>query len=322
MNCRELRLACSGTAILFLGFFFTGCMSSETNRQLRIPAEEYASRFTAQNASGGAALVAAAGFTGSRIADRASMAEPVTRYQAEPSQFGNTEDEQSDSLNSQDIFRSDSQPDYVAQRSSMPFARPYAGPLAMGDPGVTSSLWREGGQFASLTNDHRARQAYDLITIIVSESSEGAKEADTDAERSSSILAGITNLFNFENDAISKNPGLNTSSLVNAQFNSTFEGEGETTRKGSLSARISAMVVEVLPSGVMRIEGEKIIAVNSEEQIMVISGLVRPRDVNSNNEVVSAKIANLRVDYYGKGVIGDVQYMGWLGRLLNQIWPF
>ena len=82
------------------------------------------------------------------------------------------------------------------------------------------------------------------------------------------------------------------------------------------------MVAEVLPSGILRIEGQKIISVNSEEQVMVISGLVRPRDINSANEVDSSKIANMRIDYYGKGIVGEAQVGGWLGRLMRLIWPF
>jgi flagellar L-ring protein precursor FlgH len=54
---------------------------------------------------------------------------------------------------------------------------------------------------------------------------------------------------------------------------------------------------------------------------MVISGLVRPEDVNSNNEVDSSKLANVRIDYYGNGTIGDAQRGGWLGRILRRWWP-
>jgi flagellar L-ring protein precursor FlgH len=85
---------------------------------------------------------------------------------------------------------------------------------------------------------------------------------------------------------------------------------------------MSAVVAEVLPSGLLRIEGEKIISVNNEEQVMVISGLVRPRDITSDNEVLSTKIAQMRIDYYGKGTVGEAQYGGWLGRVLRIIWPF
>jgi flagellar L-ring protein precursor FlgH len=69
-------------------------------------------------------------------------------------------------------------------------------------------------------------------------------------------------------------------------------------------------------------EGEKIISVNNEEQVMVISGLVRQRDVSSDNEVLSSKIAQMRIDYYGKGVVGAAQYGGWLSRLMRFVWPF
>jgi flagellar L-ring protein precursor FlgH len=162
----------------------------------------------------------------------------------------------------------------------------------------------------------------DLITILVEESSEGTKKADTDTKKESSILAGITNFFNFESDVQAANTGLDTSTLVNASLESEYKGEGQTTREGTLSARIAAVVVEVLPNGVMRIEGEKIISVNNEEQIIVISGLVRPRDVTSANEVMSSKLANLRIDYFGRGMVGEAQYAGWLGRMLQAVWPF
>ncbi len=211
---------------------------------------------------------------------------------------------------------------YQEYRAPSGTTRPYRGPLQLGEPGVTSSLWRETSQGNNLFRDHRAFQPMDLITIMVSEQDEGSKEADTEVSKESSFLAGIANFFNFELDATASNPGLDTSNLVNATMASDFEAEGETTRKGSLSASISAMVVEVLPSGVMRIEGEKIISVNNEEQIMLISGLVRQRDVNSDNEVMSSKIANLRIDYFGRGALGEAQYVGWFTRILHNVWPF
>jgi flagellar L-ring protein precursor FlgH len=82
------------------------------------------------------------------------------------------------------------------------------------------------------------------------------------------------------------------------------------------------MVVEVLPNGILRIEGEKITSVNQEEQIIVISGLVRPFDIGPNNEVDSSRIANMRIDFYGKGTVSESQHGGWLGRTLRTLWPF
>jgi flagellar L-ring protein precursor FlgH len=82
------------------------------------------------------------------------------------------------------------------------------------------------------------------------------------------------------------------------------------------------MIVEVLPGGVLRIEGERIISVNNEEQIMVISGLARTRDINSENQIDSTRLANMRVDYFGRGAVGSPQFGGWFSNLLRLLWPF
>ena len=209
------------------------------------------------------------------------------------------------------------------QNDNVPI-RDYNGPLSLGDPGVSASLWRESRGGNDLYHDHRAYQAMDLITIVVSEKSSGSKQADTEVKSKSSVTASLAALFGLEDNIQNSNPNINIpeGNAIEASAENNYKGEGDTSRKGSLTARISAMVVEVLPSGILRIEGEKIIAVNSEEQVMVLSGLVRPRDVNSNNEVDSSQIANMRIDYYGRGVIGEAQHGGWGSRLLRTIWPF
>lgn len=215
---------------------------------------------------------------------------------------------------------------YVVQESQQPNIRDYTGPLSLGEPGVSSSLWRET-RGLNLVRDVRAFQAMDLITIVVQETAEGKREADTDIKESSSISASISSLLGIDDTIIKSNPQLKSGDnqdlkdIIGAEFQSDFKGEGETTRKGSLKGRISAMVVEVLPSGVLRVEGEKILAVNNEDEIMVISGLIRPEDVSSNNEVSSSRLANMRIDYFGQGTVGDAQVGGWFSRVLRRLWP-
>ena len=300
---RALRIfTLTGSCLVLL----PGCMAQSEMVYRRVPAMEYSQQVQEQQVRSSVPQVSHSAPISGSLNPRAQL-----RHSPDPEVLTNEPE---------GLVEGDAP--YQVQRSQRPLTRPYQGPLQMGDPGVTASLWRESGPNTDIFRDHRAYRPMDLITIVVTESSQGTNQAETESERTSSILAGITNLFNYELDAVAKNPGLNPSSLVNADYSTTFEGTGETTRSGSLSGKISAMIVEVLPSGVMRLEGEKIVSVNSEEQVMVISGLIRPRDVNSRNEVDSSKIANLRVDYYGNGVVGDVQYVGWLGRLLTKIWPF
>ncbi len=198
----------------------------------------------------------------------------------------------------------------------------YNGPLSLGDPGVSASLWRESSMEGDFFRDTRAWRPMDLLTIIISEESEGKKEADTEVKQDSSVLAKIENLIGIEDTVTRTNPQVNLDSLISASTQNNYKGEGETNRKDSLVGTISAMVAEVLPSGILRIEGSKIIAVNNEEQIMVLSGLVRPRDITSDNSVQSSRIANMRIDYYGKGSLEDAQHEGWLSRVMRKVWPF
>ena len=72
----------------------------------------------------------------------------------------------------------------------------------------------------------------------------------------------------------------------------------------------------------MRSEGTKIVYVGSAEEVMVLSGLARTRDVTSENQVDSNRIANMRIDFYGRGVLADQQSPGWGARIIDKIWPF
>ncbi|NLF25204.1 MAG: flagellar basal body L-ring protein FlgH, partial [Deltaproteobacteria bacterium] len=228
------------------------------------------------------------------------------------------------SVGSEDLVQNlnGEEPDYEVYRSSRPMVRDYNGPLSLGDPGVSASLWQESKRDNSLYRDERAWRPLDLITILVFETSEGKKEADTEVKHKSKILAAIESFLGIDSSIDKRNSQMKFPNVVSAQTTNDFKGEGETTRKGSLKATISGMVVEVLPGDILRIEGKKIISVNQEEQIMVISGLVRPRDIDSTNQVDSAKIANLRIDYYGNGTVGEAQTGGWFTRLVRVLWPF
>jgi flagellar L-ring protein FlgH len=186
----------------------------------------------------------------------------------------------------------------------------------------SSSLWHESQGKGGLYHDFRAWKPMDLITILVSEISEGKKEADTNILNQNSVTAAISKFLGIESSILSRNKQMDPAALVDATTQSNFNGQGETIRKGSLKGTISGMVMEVLPSGILRIEGKKIISVNNEEQVMIISGLVRVRDIDSLNRVQSSQVANMRIDYFGNGIVNDVQSPGLIGKLFNMIWPF
>ncbi|MCC6221194.1 MAG: flagellar basal body L-ring protein FlgH [Deltaproteobacteria bacterium] len=196
-------------------------------------------------------------------------------------------------------------------------------PYHNGQMRANPSLWPDEGQATSLFRDFRAYQPMDIITILIKESQEGKKLAETETEGKFSLAAGIKELFGLETKHwTANNTSLDPEELINATTDIKFEGDGETKRSGTLSGTVSAVIMEVLPNGLLRIEGTKIISVNSEEEILVISGLVRTQDVNANNQVPSNKIANMRIDFYGRGIVTEQQKPGWGARIFEFVWPF
>lgn len=307
-----------------IGFLLVlgGCISSG-ERILRVPAVEYADRVRKANAPGRQAgsVQGPVGLDASLHTisdkDRASLHLVSQDPSADPT-LGDVAPAGKDivtNLNPADGG-------YTVQPSTMPQSRDYNGPLSLGDPGISASLWKESRAGNMLFRDYRAWQPLDLITIVITERAEGNRKAETDIKLDSSVQAGITHLFGWENTDKENKKWLDLKNMITANAAHDVSGEGETKRKGSLKATISAMVVEVLPSGILRIEGEKILAVNNDDEVMIISGLVRPEDVNSNNEVDSGKVANMRIDYTGTGSVSDAQTGGWLGNLVRRYWPF
>ncbi|MDA8414033.1 MAG: flagellar basal body L-ring protein FlgH [Desulfobacteraceae bacterium] len=180
------------------------------------------------------------------------------------------------------------------------------------------SLWQ--GSSVGLVDDFKARTRGDILTVVISETASASKEATTGTSRASSAAAGIPNLMGLETAGISK--WMDLSKLVNASASTKFDGSGSTTRKENLNATITARVIDVLANGNLLIEGRRNVLVNNEDQIIVLTGTVRPRDITPDNLVNSTLIADARIAYSGKGIISDRQQPGWLMGIMDKVWPF
>lgn len=167
-----------------------------------------------------------------------------------------------------------------------------------------------------LTSDRRARNVNDLVTVRVIENIEAAGTADSQLNKQSSASAAVPTLFGLETllpDSV--DPG----NLASTSSESQFKGGGTTSRTSMLTATMTARVAEVLPNGDMLLESVRELDLNGERQIVVLTGIVRPQDVRRNNTVVSTQVAQLRIQYYGRGLMKDNLKPGWLVRVLNKI---
>lgn len=182
------------------------------------------------------------------------------------------------------------------------------------------SIWQTAS--IPLTEDGKARRLGDIVTIMITENATASKQATTATGRSSEISAGIPNMLGLEGSGILTKNFADLSNLINASASSNFDGSGSTTRKESLSATITAKVVDVLANSNLRIEGRRNVKVNNEDQIVTVKGTIRQRDITADNTINSIYVADAQITYSGEGIISDRQKPGWLMNVIDKLWPF
>jgi flagellar L-ring protein precursor FlgH len=169
---------------------------------------------------------------------------------------------------------------------------------------------------SSLALDTRARRVNDVITINVIENIVGAGTADSALDKKGEASVTGFSFFGLEK----KLPSLvDPTNLAGIKGDTTFKGSGATNRSGVLTAVLAARVREVLPNGDLFIEGVREIEINGDQQVIVLTGVVRTVDIGPGNVVPSTSIGQLRIKYFGNGLMKDNLKPGWLIRVLNKI---
>lgn len=173
---------------------------------------------------------------------------------------------------------------------------------------LANSLWTD--QSVSIYgNKPRSFQVGDLITVIIVEQAKATQEAKSSSQEKGSVNAGPGS--GFLSRLLPESFGAN--------WGNSSEGEGSTTRGGSLQGKITVQVTGVNPNGILAIEGRQVIKVNNEDQILKITGMVRSEDVSIDNMTLSSNIANAVIEYQGNGNINDAQKPGILTRFFHWI---
>jgi flagellar L-ring protein precursor FlgH len=188
-----------------------------------------------------------------------------------------------------------------------------------GDKNLASpgSMWSPSSRLADSARDLRASQVDDIVTILVSEQSNASATGATKTARTSKTANSITALA-----GVTKATGP-WANLANTSGQQSLDGSGTTSRGTTLTTTLTARVIAVLPNGNLVLSGSKDVQVNSEHQEVVVRGVIRPIDLGPDNQVSSARLAQLEVRINGKGVVNDaVRRPFILYRLLLGLLPF
>ena len=189
----------------------------------------------------------------------------------------------------------------------------------------TGSIFGQGEN--PLFSDHKAMNVNDIVTVVISET---AKSSNTGAKQLSesdkATLGGGT--FGTSGGA---NGGMNKAiaqangfSDVGFTSNSTsnYKGQGSATKDASFTTTVSARVVKILKNGNYFISGRREILIDDQKQIIQISGVISPYDIDQNNKINSAQMSDAKILYKTEGDVDRATKQGWGTKLIEAIWPF
>src|SRR3982075_1607564 len=166
-----------------------------------------------------------------------------------------------------------------------------------------NSLWRNGSR--AFFKDQRAARIGDLLTVTVNITDKANIANETQRSRSNKEDSGVTNFIGAQ--TITQANKILPGRILTADSTASSDGKGSVNRQEALQTNVAAVVTQVLPNGNLVVEGKQEIRVNFEIRELIVAGIVRPEDIQSDNTIDSSKIAQARIAYGGRGQITDVQ---------------
>ncbi len=181
-----------------------------------------------------------------------------------------------------------------------------------------NSLWRDHS--SDLFRDPRAMRVGDVVTVKILIKDKASLDNTSERSRDSKRNFGFDTSYDLNLPLLKVKGDGKIDSTINSTTSS--KGEGAITRSESIDLLVAAVVTDVLPNGNMLISGAQEVRVNFEVRVLTVAGVVRPRDIATDNTVSYDKIAEARISYGGRGRITEVQQPGWAHQIVDWLSPF
>ncbi|MHA1597398.1 MAG: flagellar basal body L-ring protein FlgH [Alphaproteobacteria bacterium] len=211
----------------------------------------------------------------------------------------------------------------IANPTSKPDYRPVNMPMPTPEmvEENPNSLWRAGAR--AFFKDHRAKEIGDILTVELDFTDTATLDNTTTRERTDTETTGVTNLLGLETEFTKVLPqGLTPSAAGTFSSDSDTEGVGNITRSEVVSLSMAAVVTQILPNGNLVIMGRQEMLINKELRELMVTGVVRPGDIESDNTIAHTSIAEMRVAYGGRGTLSELQKPRWGTQIWDIIFPF
>ena len=209
----------------------------------------------------------------------------------------------------------------IENPTTQPGYKPVQMPMPTPQPATynPNSLWRSGSR--AFFKDQRAMQVGDIMTVKVKITDNAKIENGTARSRTNKEDSGVTDFIGSKlltGQAAQLMPG----KILTADSTASSEGKGSVNRQEALLTNVAAVVTQVLPNGNLVVEGKQEVRVNFEVRELIVAGIVRPEDIESDNTIDSTKIAQARIAYGGRGQITDVQQPRYGQQVMDVLLPF
>lgn len=178
-------------------------------------------------------------------------------------------------------------------------------------PATAGAIYRADAGI-NLFEDLRAGRVGDILTVRLVEQTNATKSSNTSTAKSTEATlanpVAMGRLMTYKGDPIFGG---------SLSGDHSFDGTGTSSQSNSLVGDITVTVVERFPNGNLRIRGEKWVNLNQGREFIRLSGIIRPYDIEPDNSVLSAKIANAHITYSSKGVLAAANRMGIFSRFFQ-----
>ncbi|MGH8436561.1 MAG: flagellar basal body L-ring protein FlgH [Pseudomonas sp.] len=184
------------------------------------------------------------------------------------------------------------------------------------------SIYQAGFE-TNLYDDRKAYRVGDIITITLNERTQASKNANSQLQKDSKANLSLDTLFG---SGVSTNNPLGGADLtldVGYEGTRDTKGDSKAGQSNSLTGSITVTIAEVLPNRILSVRGEKWLTLNTGDELVRISGLIRADDIATDNSVSSTRVADARITYSGTGAFADASQPGWFDRFfMSPLWPF
>jgi flagellar L-ring protein precursor FlgH len=179
-------------------------------------------------------------------------------------------------------------------------------PVGNAPPASMGAIF-QGAAYRPLVATNRARAVGDLITVQIQENTTARQRSNSSVNREGKVDASIASLPFVTSPVVPR-------ARIGASSSNDASAKGESGSDNVFTGTITATVIDVLPNGNLVIAGEKQVGVNQTVDSLRFSGIVDPRFIRPGNTIVSTQVADVRVEFRGRGDIDRAMTVGWLQR--------